>query len=69
MYFTGSFSSTMESILSPNTTDELSNEFLENVGIILEKYLYDCSLVITLLLRDALKTMLNIFLVHLYVCV
>ena len=40
MYFTGTPSSNMSSTLSANTTDELSNEFLENVGIIYENYLY-----------------------------
>ena len=39
MYFTGSLSSITESVLPPNATDELSNEFLDSVGIIFEKYL------------------------------
>ena len=39
MYFTGTPSSITESILPPNTTDELSNEFLDSVGIIFENYL------------------------------
>ena len=34
MYFAGTMSSTTESILSPNATNELSNEFLESVSII-----------------------------------
>ena len=41
MYVTGTPLSTTESILSPNTTDELSDKFLEEVDIILENYLYD----------------------------
>ena len=39
MYFTGTPSSTTESILSSNTTDELNSEFLESVGILFENYL------------------------------
>ena len=48
MYFTGTLSSTTESVLSPNTTDELSNEFLESVGITFENHLYGYMKVIKL---------------------
>ena len=55
MYFTGTLSSTTESIPSPNTTDELSNEFLDSVGIIFEKYLYGYRKVTTLSLWGSLE--------------
>ena len=53
MHFTGTVSSTVELIPSPNITGELSNEFLESVGIILENYvLYCSSKIITFSLLD-----------------
>jgi len=48
MYSTGTPSSITESILPPNTTDELSNEFLDSVGIIIENYLCGYRKVMTL---------------------
>jgi len=69
MYLTGTLSSTTESILSPNTTDELSNEFLESVGIIFENYLYNYRNIITFSLCDSLEVMLNTFMVYLYMWV
>ena len=59
MYFTGTMSSTTELIASPNTTDELSNEFLESVSIIFKNYS----------LWDSLEVMLNTFMVYLYGCI
>ena len=68
MHFTGPLSSTTESTLPPNSTDELSNEFLENVGIIFENYLYGYrKVVITLSLWNSSEDMLNTFMVYLYV--
>ena len=40
MYFTGTLLSNAGSIQSPNTTDELSNEFLESVRIEFESYVF-----------------------------
>ena len=59
MYFTGTLSSNTGSILSPNKTDEVSNEFLESVSIIL---LYGYCKVITLSSYNSLEAMLNTFL-------
>ena len=70
MYFTGTRLSNEGSIQSSNTTDELSNKFLDEVGIEFGNYIFVCySTVLILLKGDSLEAMLNTFLVYQDVCI